>query len=255
MRIVSYNILDGGEGRADPLAEVILAQRPDIVGLVEAVDGDVLERVAKRLKMDYVVAPGAAKGASALFTRYPLLESINHGLLRPGLSKSLLEATVAVPGFGSVPIGVAHLHAHARQRDEEIRLRELEIILDVFSRHRAANRPHLLIGDFNANSPVQQIDPKLTKPSTQGEWQANGGHLPRLAVEKLLAQGYTDTFHAVHPRRAAVTGTFSTQFPGQRVDYLFAWGIAPPRLRDAWIEQDRLAKYASDHFPVGVEVT
>ena len=37
MRICSYNILDGGEGRADPLAEVILAQRPDIVAIVEAV--------------------------------------------------------------------------------------------------------------------------------------------------------------------------------------------------------------------------
>ena len=27
MRIVSYNILDGGEGRADPLAEVLLAHQ------------------------------------------------------------------------------------------------------------------------------------------------------------------------------------------------------------------------------------
>ena len=36
MRIVSYNILDGGVGRADPIAEVLLAQRPDVVGLVEA---------------------------------------------------------------------------------------------------------------------------------------------------------------------------------------------------------------------------
>ena len=38
MRIVRYNILDGGEGRADPLAEVIEAQRPDLVALVEATD-------------------------------------------------------------------------------------------------------------------------------------------------------------------------------------------------------------------------
>lgn len=27
MHIVIYNILDGGEGRADPLAEVLIAQR------------------------------------------------------------------------------------------------------------------------------------------------------------------------------------------------------------------------------------
>jgi len=34
MRVVSYNILTGGEGRADPLAEVLLAQRADVIALV-----------------------------------------------------------------------------------------------------------------------------------------------------------------------------------------------------------------------------
>ena len=58
MRIVSYNILDGGEGRADPLAEVIEAQRPDVVALVEATDLTVIERIARRLGFDYVHAPG-----------------------------------------------------------------------------------------------------------------------------------------------------------------------------------------------------
>jgi len=50
------------------------------------------------------------------------------------------------------------------------------------------------------------------------------------------------------------TGTFSTQFPGQRVDYIFTYAILPSRLKDAWIEQDRLAKYASDHFQIGLEI-
>ena len=58
MRIVTYNILNGGEGRADPLAEVIEAQRADIVGLTEADDPAVLERIANRLKMDYIHAVG-----------------------------------------------------------------------------------------------------------------------------------------------------------------------------------------------------
>ena len=45
MKLVSYNILDGGEGRADPLAEVIESQSPDIVVLIEADNPDVLERI------------------------------------------------------------------------------------------------------------------------------------------------------------------------------------------------------------------
>ena len=69
-----------------------------------------------------------------------------------------------------------------------------------------------------------------------------------------LHLGYVDTLHAVRGDETVTAGTFNTQFPGQRVDYLFTHGIPPQRLKSAWIEYDRLAKYASDHFPVGVEV-
>src|SRR5215207_11652246 len=96
MRIVSYNILDGGEGRADPLAEVIEAQRPDVVALVEATDLTVIERIAKRLGFDYVHAPGNTQ-ASALLTRYTIRHSINHALLDQRMSKSFLEALLVDP--------------------------------------------------------------------------------------------------------------------------------------------------------------
>src|SRR3954447_8967059 len=96
MRIFSYNILDGGEGRADPLAEVIEAQRADVVALVEASDPAVIERIAGRLKMDFVQGTGPSQ-ASAILSRWTIRESINHAPLRPGLSKSLLEATLIDP--------------------------------------------------------------------------------------------------------------------------------------------------------------
>jgi endonuclease/exonuclease/phosphatase family metal-dependent hydrolase len=78
--------------------------------------------------------------------------------------------------------------------------------------------------------------------------------LPRRVVQVVLDAGYVDTLHAVRGSEAATTGTFSTQHPGQRVDYVFAFGIDRLSLRDAWVEQDRLAKYASDHFPVGAKI-
>src|SRR6476646_8498551 len=109
MRIVSYNILDGGEGRADPLAEVIEAQRPDVVALVEAEDLTVVERIAKRLKMDFVYAAGNSH-ASVLMSRDPIRESINHAPLHRDLEKSFVTAKVATPEFGDLTIGVVHLH-------------------------------------------------------------------------------------------------------------------------------------------------
>src|SRR3954471_1828286 len=121
MRIVSYNILTGGEGRADPLAEVLLAQRADVIGLVEAEDPAVLERIARRLKMDYVQALGNQSGASALLSKYPIRDSINHAPLQRGLSKSLLQASVEGPGGRLCHCGVVHLHARAPDDDEQRR--------------------------------------------------------------------------------------------------------------------------------------
>ena len=251
--MVSYNILDGGIGRADPLAEIIESQRPDIVALVEADDADVVERIAKRLDMDSIAAQGA-KHAVALLSRWPIVESINHAILRADGPPCLLEATVREPGGSEWIIGVLHLSARAFEADEQTRERELAVLLELFEPHRQAGRPHLLAGDFNANSPIQRIDPEKTKPTTREAWHANGGQIPRRVIQKLLDVGYIDTLAATHPKLAASTGTFTTQFPGQRIDYVFAHGIDPSRIKAAWIEQDRLAKYASDHFPIGVEL-
>ena len=51
MRLVSYNILDGGEGRTEALADVIESQRPDVVAMVEAENSAVVEQIANRLKI------------------------------------------------------------------------------------------------------------------------------------------------------------------------------------------------------------
>ncbi len=254
MRVLSYNILDGGEGRADPLAEVIEAQRADIVALVEADVPAVVERIANRLKMDYVIAKGGGDSV-ALLSRWRIVDSINHGALRKEIGKSFLEATVEAPGGQRWGVGVVHLHARAFEVDEAAREREIAVVLDVFAKRRAAGEKHLLVGDFNANSPVQSIDPAKCKEKTREAWDANGGKLPRRVVQTILDVGYLDTLNVADPAAArGWPGSFTTQEPGQRVDYVFASGVGREAIKSAWIERDRLAKYASDHFPVGAEI-
>ena len=254
MRLVSYNILDGGEGRADPLGEVIEAQRADIICLVEADNLAVVERIANRLKMDFIHAPGR-KSAAALLSRWSIAKTVNHGLLRlDGPEKSFVEVEVVEPGGRMWSIGVLHLHAHARESDELMREKELAGLLDTFARHRSANLPHLLVGDFNSNSPHQRIDPEKLYPTSRNEWDANGGQVPRRVVQRVLDAGYVDALHAFDPVFAETHGTFTTQCPGQRVDYVFTFGFDRASIKHGWIEYDRLAKYASDHFPIGVEI-
>jgi exonuclease III len=252
MRLVSYNILNGGEGRADPLAEILLAQNPDIVALIEADNDAVVQRIADRLGMEFVQAAGNRHGL-ALLSRWPIIESINHTLLRPEFSDGLLEATVRQGPDRDWVLGVLHLHPRATIEADLRRQAEIAIVQKIFRDRRDSRRPHLLAGDFNADSPVQEIDPNECKPATRKAWEENGRQIPRRAVERLLEAGYVDTLHALHPDVAKRTASFTTQYPGQRVDYIFSFGVEG-RLKNAWIEQDRLAKYASDHFPVGLEV-
>ncbi len=250
MKIVSYNILEGGVGRADPLAEVILAQQADVVCVIEADDPAVLARLRHRLKMDCVNAT-AGRDAVAIFSRWPIVQSIDHAALNSAFTGSLLEAVVVDPAGVKWPIGAVHLSAKATEAAEQKREDEIGFVLDAFASYREHEQPHFLAGDFNANAPGQQIDPSRCKPATQKAWEENGGRIPRRVVQRLLDAGYADSLAAFDAQHAAVIGSFTTQHPGQRVDYIFAFGLPTPTR--AWIEQDRLAKYASDHFPVGAE--
>jgi endonuclease/exonuclease/phosphatase family metal-dependent hydrolase len=254
MRILSYTILDGGTRRTAALYSVIQSQSPDVVGLVEAEDPAVVEDLAGRLEMDFVLGMGNYK-ASAILSRHPIRESINHAPLHGELTKSLLEATVVDAGGDEWKLGVLHLHAQALEVDEVVREREIEIVLKVFEPDRTAGRGHLLMGDFNSNAPGQVIDPAKCKPSTREAWKKNGGAIPRRVVQRMLDAAYVDTFAAIKPERAFTSGSFSTEFPGQRVDYIFAHSIDPRRIKRAAIVFDGDAGEASDHFPVGVEIT
>lgn len=203
MRIVSYNIMNGGEGRADPLAEVIEAQWPDIVGLVEADDLTVLERIANRLKVDYIHAAGARQ-AVALLSRWPIERSINHAAIIPIGDGCLLEAAIAAPE-GRMVVGVVDL------------IEEQSEIAGVLAAFQTP--PRLLMGSMRAGS-----------------------------AGALLNSGFRD-LHAIVP-----AATFPTSAPNERRDFIFAQDIEPASVQSAWTENDRLARYASDHFPVGVEL-
>jgi len=252
MRLISYNILNGGEGRADPIAETIAAQRPDVVVLIEADKPEIVERIAARLEMEVVEAVGK-RHSVALLSRWPIVESINHGQLDAGISNCFLEAVVHGPSGNEWLLGIVHLHPRAADADDLHRRQEIARICETFADARATGRSHLLAGDFNSDSPIQRIDPAQCKPATRKVWHENGGHIPRGAIQALLDNGYIDTLHAMRGDEAGTLASFTTNHPGQRVDYVFAYGLEN-RLKNAWIEQDRLAKYASDHFLVGVEL-
>ena len=251
MRVVTYNILDGGVGRADPIGEVLEAQRADVVVLVEADDDFVIDRTARRLGMDVIVAPGRSHRV-AILSNLPIVETINHFLIHSGSPRCMLEARLLTTDGSLLTVFALHLHARATIADETIRLAELEVVLRLTKSLRDAGTPHLIVGDFNADSPDQRIDVSRCKPSTQDAFVGNGNRIPRDVVSFMFQHGYVDTLAAVHGDRVGDMTSFTTHEPGQRVDYVFAHCIN--NIVDAWVETDRLATFASDHYPVGAEL-
>ncbi|MEP7198228.1 MAG: endonuclease/exonuclease/phosphatase family protein, partial [Chloroflexota bacterium] len=73
MRLLTYNIWDGGGERAALIAEVIASANPDIVLLNEADDERVVAQLAKRLAYDHVWARGSGDKHIALLTRLPIV--------------------------------------------------------------------------------------------------------------------------------------------------------------------------------------
>jgi endonuclease/exonuclease/phosphatase family metal-dependent hydrolase len=160
LRVVTYNILLGGEGRGDRIARVLERCDADVVALQEANDLDLVRSLAQRLGMRMVVAKpnDASKLNLAVLSRPPVTRWRAHRhpgkMLRAHLE---CELDVRAPGLSKLRIHNVHLAARfgEKKQGEARRLRELEAILGDIS--RSGPTPHLVLGDFNSLSPGEVV--------------------------------------------------------------------------------------------------
>jgi endonuclease/exonuclease/phosphatase family metal-dependent hydrolase len=157
-RILSYNILVGGTGRVNQLAQVIESANPDVVGLVEATNIRAVEALAEQLGMQYCIS-GIAKYQMdvqvALLSRLPLVRTQVHKL--SVREKPVLEVGIEEANGRELTVFVAHLEAafsHGRAGNG-IRLREVREILRIMQARQGT--PHLLMGDFNSIAPGDRL--------------------------------------------------------------------------------------------------
>ena len=153
-RILSYNILFGGEKRIDQIEHMIRSADPDVVGLVEADNPHIVQELAQRLGMEYCTnasPDGSWHTSLALLSRLPIIQSKVHP--SPGvLYRPLLEVTLQEAHGEKLTAFVAHLIAHfSRGRgNDTARRKEAREILRAL---RANHGPHVLMGDFNSLAP------------------------------------------------------------------------------------------------------
>jgi endonuclease/exonuclease/phosphatase family metal-dependent hydrolase len=160
LRVVTYNILLGGQGRGERIAAVLERAGADVIALQEASDLDLVRSLACRLGMRMIVAKpnDASKLNLAVLSRVPVTRWRAHRhpgrMLRAHLE---CELSLGVPGLAKLRIHCIHLAARfgEKNKGEARRLRELEAILGDIE--RSGTTPHLLLGDFNSLSPGETV--------------------------------------------------------------------------------------------------
>ena len=123
MRLLTYNIREGGVGRAEQIAEVIQSAAPDVVALQEARDPAVVERIAEIAGFRFF---GSRRAHSTGFlSNVPVL---SHAWRHPPRTRhALLEVSL---GDGFPRLFVLHLRAWFSKWSERQRARELRGLLD-----------------------------------------------------------------------------------------------------------------------------
>jgi endonuclease/exonuclease/phosphatase family metal-dependent hydrolase len=267
VRVLTYNIHGwrDAHGQIDVarLARVIQASQADIVGLNEVFHpltrpGEirpVLDLLAEALGMkaafgvaltpQFAFAPLASYG-NALLTRYPLMAHAGHHLtpIEGHEQRGLLEARVLLPD-GRIPFSV--YVTHLDHLSEAARVRQLAAVFQWTLRDR--DRPHLLLGDFNALAPGDFAADPAALAALRAT--ADFGRLAEQGMEvvpRLLRRGYVDA------QAGETAPTFPADHPSMRIDYIWLSDALAPALRWSrrWTTDETAV--ASDHLPVLAEI-
>jgi exodeoxyribonuclease-3 len=253
VRLLTYNIREGGVGRAEAIAEVIGAAKPDVVALQEARDPAVVERIAT---LGGFAHWGSRPSHSTGFlSRVPVLE---HAWRHPPRTRhALLEVALA---DGLPRLFVLHLRAWFSRWSEQRRARELRGLLDgirsqLFREHEGFAF-HVLAGDFNALAPGELFDPSPMPAWIRGMVWLSGRDIARSTIEMMRTDGYVDAWRTVHPDSEHDPGyTFPVWNPHVRLDYVFTPSAYATRVASCEVcTSPETARSASDHYPLLVEL-
>jgi endonuclease/exonuclease/phosphatase family metal-dependent hydrolase len=291
LRILTYNILVGGTERLEQLTTLIRSTRPDIVGLAEATDADVVAELAKRLHMQFRLTGEGTRKRDwhvALLSRLPIIESTIHRRPEIFTRRHFLEVTVEDTNGKPLTLYVVHLTSEARNGKRSVLVRRAETreLLNTMTQHKGS--PHLVMGDFNSIAPKDTfqasklarhyirrfehnrsrdtslpVGQRVLRTAVRTLVNSRGGgflldtvgpNYGRGGIDLLLNSGYVDCFRQLHPHEYGYT--FPASIPSLRIDYVFASsGLAPSLVSCSVITTgDGVSgEQASDHLPVLAE--
>lgn len=241
-RLLTYNIWLGGQGRADRLARVIAASRPDLVLLQEATSPAVVEEIARAAGMSEWRA--FERQSLGYLSRLPVAHASWH---RPRFSHHAFVEIV--PEGHTFRIFGVHLSAVHSAWTERRRVFELRALLRSVQRHEHGF--HVLAGDFNTLAPGATLDPSRLPLRLRPLLWVTAGRVRWRTVKTVLEAGYVDAYRTQHPDAHGYT--MPTWDPHVRLDYAFVPSTHSDRIVDCDVVRHADVVAASDHLPVYVD--
>lgn len=187
-RVLSYNISVGGVGRAEELTKMMRSQHPDIVGLIEATNAQIVLELAEKLGLSYHYMSGQPAHEEdwhvAVLSRFPIIGTpvIHDKVHEPltSLTKPCLEACIKLPDKEQITVFVAHPTADfgGGNAGNKTRKKEIQGLLQIMRQKKGT--PHILMGDFSAVS--------------RGEWLKGSNLLSYVAGLQLKYKENPDNF-------------------------------------------------------------
>lgn len=243
VKLLSYNIRFGGRRRERQLAQVIQSVNPDLVVFQEAVDPEVIARLAVATDMRYWAA--RREHSIGYISR---LEITYHEWHYPaGAKHSFLEI---IPKGSETRIFGLHLSSMFSKWGERRRVREIRALLKSIEIHQHGF--HALVGDFNTLAAGEILDVRRMPAWIRGLVWLSGRDIQRETIKVMNEADYIDGYRHLHP---AVKGyTFPVWDPHLRLDYVFVPKGFAKRLLSCEVVSDQAAAGASDHFPLLAEL-
>jgi exodeoxyribonuclease-3 len=244
LKILSYNILRGGEGREKPLAAMITACAPDIVIFQEAYSAAVVRELASTCGMPHW---GASAGHSVAFvSRLPVASYVWRRVT--WAKRAYLELVLSESGFRIFGVHLSAVHSNLT---EQRRAYEVRALLKSVEPHQAGL--HLMTGDFNTLAPDERLDMRRLPPHIRAFAFITGKTIRWVTVRMMLEAGYVDGYRVLHP--SGEGETFPTWDPHVRLDYAFVPEEFKDRIASCRVMRDvPQARDASDHFPLLTEL-
>lgn len=254
MKLMTYNILNGGEDRLRFIIEVISKENPDFL-VINEVNGfdknhnQKLNKFAEQIGLTYfnLSLSGEYDYHTAIFSKYPFVKIEQLKLMR----NAGILVTIKT-NLGNLSIAGIHLTPYT----EDLRLKEIDLITNQQKQYE--NK--IIMGDLNSLSKTDNYNQELIREfnNYQLEKFTTDGKFRFDVINKITSLDYLDTATIFNQQKVNTVPTKANQDSAHmaniRVDYIFVSESLKYKVKNYSVIKNSLTEKASDHYPIIVEL-